>query len=127
MISRICKNQKLDNVNVKNQIELKLIAVLFKFNQDWKLDKFLKHKIKIFKKNFNVKIKNILILQTQFFLQAQAVYTSLNVNEKSVSIIVINIFSDKISSSIFSNIQDYITVMQILLDKLMNKTDKTVQ
>jgi hypothetical protein len=105
VIERIRNSKGLDDADAKSQIEPELVAAFSKFNQGWKLDKFLTSKTTIFERAPDVEAEGISKLQAQFFLQARAAYTSLDAPEGSVPTVAIHILPDEIPSSIFSNIR----------------------
>jgi hypothetical protein len=127
VIERIRNSKGLDDTDAKSQIEPELVAALSKFNQGWKLDKFLVSKTKIFEKAPDVEAEGISKLQAQFFLQARAAYTSLDAPEGSVPTIAIHILPDVIPSSVFSNIRNYMAATCVPLMKLVEEAGKTVR
>lgn len=127
VIEKIKNNKGLDDADTKSQIKPQLIAALSRFNQGWKLEKFLVNKTQIFGKAPDIKAEGISKLQAQFFLQARAAYTSLDAPKGSVPTVAVHILPEGIPSSIFNNIRNYIATTCILLIKLARETGKTVR
>jgi hypothetical protein len=127
VIERIRNSKGLDDADAKSQIEPELVAALSKFNQGWKLDKFLTSKAHIFERALDVEAEGISKLQAQFFLQARAAYTSLDASEGSVPTVAIHILPDEIPSSVFSNIRNYMAATCVPLIKLVEEAGMTVR